>query len=101
MATKWTEPAAHVGAGARLDVNLHDLVQRPGSARPHLPAAEPLGLPEPVFPRHPGLLGDNPLPSDTHGAPGNPYARRWTAPQVLRTMRGWLFPYITSRVLPG
>src|SRR5206468_8599384 len=30
-----------------------------------------------------------------------PYARRWRAPDILRTMNGWLFPYLKSRVLPG
>src|SRR5882724_9281943 len=41
------------------------------------------------------------LPSDVHSAPDNPYARRWAAPDILRTMNGWLFPYLKSRVLPG
>ncbi len=63
--------------------------------------AEPLALPTPVFPQHPELLTDDALPSDVHGAPDDPYARRWTAPDVLRYMGGWLFPYVKSRVLPG
>ena len=35
------------------------------------------------------------------GPVGVPEKRDWTLPQVYRTMRGWLFPYIRSRVLPG
>jgi hypothetical protein len=41
------------------------------------------------------------LPADAYGAPGDPYARRWTAPEVLKCLRGWLVPYLKSRVLPG
>ena len=88
-------------AGARLDVKLHDLLRAPSTQRARVRAAEPLTLPTPVFPQHPELLTDVALPSDAHGAPDNPYARRWRAPDILRTMSGWLFPYLKSRVLPG
>ena len=30
-----------------------------------------------------------------------PEKRSWTAPYVYRAMRGWLFPYVRSRVMPG
>ncbi len=88
----------------RLDVQLHDLLKRPGTARPLLPPpplAQPQTLPRPVFPQHPELLTDEELELDTHRSPTDPYRRRWTAPLVLRALRGWLFPYIKSRVLPG
>ena len=82
-------------APLRLDNWLQDLTKdQPARA---LPPPHPLGprtLPEPVFPRHPELLGDasdEPLVQKRH----------WTAPQIYRKMRGWLFPYIKSRVLPG
>src|SRR6266702_6797160 len=88
-------------AGARLDVKLHDLLRAPSTQRARVRAAEPLTLPTPVFPQHPELLTDVALPSDAHGALDNPYARRWRAPDILRTMSGWLFPYLKSRVLPG
>jgi MoaA/NifB/PqqE/SkfB family radical SAM enzyme len=102
MSTNSTQPVETLPReGSRLDVKLQDLLQHPGMSRPQLRPVEPLGLPAPVFPQRPELLGDDPLPADAHGAPGNPYARRWTAPQVLRAMRGWLFPYLKSRVLPG
>ena len=92
---------SRIPGASRLDVELQDLLQRPGARRPIAPPVEPVSLPAPAFPRHPELLVDHPLPEDAHGAPGNPYARRWTGPQVLRAMRGWLLPYIKSRVLPG
>jgi MoaA/NifB/PqqE/SkfB family radical SAM enzyme len=60
-----------------------------------LPApAEPQSLPEPVYPQRPELqsLSD----SDVF-----PDKRKWTPPLVYRAMRGWLFPYIRSRTLPG
>ena len=88
-------------SGSRLDVKLHDLLRAPSAPRARVRTAEPLALPTPVFPQHPELLTDVALPSDVHGAPDDPYARRWTAPDVLRYMGGWLFPYVKSRVLPG
>src|SRR5262245_41575173 len=103
MATKTTPPVeSSTTVGPRLDVQLHDLLQRPGTLRPAAPQPlDPIALPEPLFPRRPELLVDGPLPADAHGAPGDPYARRWTSSQVLGAMRGWLFPYVKSRVLPG
>jgi MoaA/NifB/PqqE/SkfB family radical SAM enzyme len=88
----------------RLDVQLHDLLKKPDS-RPALvprPASVPgEKLPEPVFPQYPELLTDESLPQDEHGSPTDPYKRHWTAPLVYRAMRGWMFPYFKSRVLPG
>jgi MoaA/NifB/PqqE/SkfB family radical SAM enzyme len=60
-----------------------------------------LSLPVPVFPRYPEKCGDvepDPkfLPRD-----GNPYRTRVTVPIVARALRGWLYPYIGSRVKPG
>ena len=70
MATKLTPPIDHQpGTGSRLDVPLHDLLQKPGAPRPRLQPVEPLGLPDPVFPLRPELLGDEPLEADIHGAP--------------------------------
>ena len=62
-----------------------------------LPPPHPSGpraLPDPVFPRHPDLLGDDanePFVQDRH----------WTGRQIYEKARSWLVPYIKSRVLPG
>jgi MoaA/NifB/PqqE/SkfB family radical SAM enzyme len=59
-------------------------------------------LPEPVFPQHPELLvEDHPHELDPRAHPENPYRRRWALPLIYRAMRGWLFPNLKSRVLPG
>jgi MoaA/NifB/PqqE/SkfB family radical SAM enzyme len=59
------------------------------------PPPQPKGatLPDPVFPQYPELLND-PGPD----APSE--KRQWTRQQIYRKMRGWLFPYIRSRLLP-
>jgi hypothetical protein len=51
----------------------------------------------PVFPQRPELLGA--LAEDVAWAP--PEKRHWTAGQIYHSMRGWLFPYIRSRVTSG
>ncbi len=89
----------------RLDVQLHDLLKKPGTAQPPLvpppPSKQLKSLPTPEFPRHPELLTNDPLSADEHGSPEDAYKRRWPAPLVYRAMRGWMFPYFKSRVLPG
>jgi MoaA/NifB/PqqE/SkfB family radical SAM enzyme len=87
----------------RLDVQLHDLLKKPTGRplAPPPPSAKPLALPEPVFPQHPELLTEEELEADKHGSPTDPYKRPWTHPLVYRAMRGWLFPYLKSRLLPG
>jgi MoaA/NifB/PqqE/SkfB family radical SAM enzyme len=84
----------------RIDVQIHDLLIQPRQKPSLLPTGVPLTLPEPVFPRYPDLLGDD-APSAYKVEGDSPYRRRWTAPLVFRAMRGWLFPYIRSRVMPG
>jgi MoaA/NifB/PqqE/SkfB family radical SAM enzyme len=86
----------------RLDVRLHDLLKKPGTDRllPP-PVAVPQRLPDPVFPQQPDLLTTEHLEIDNHGTPTDPYTRKWTGPMVYRTMHGWLFPYVKSRLLPG
>ncbi len=53
-----------------------------------------LTLPEPEFPQYPELLNDP-------GPAIPPEKRDWSTPQLYRKIRGWLFPYIRSRVYPG
>ena len=60
--------------------------QRPSFSPPGLK------LPAPEFPLRPALLKDEP-----HGD----VTRHWTPAQIYHAMRGWAFPYVKSRVLPG
>lgn len=77
----------------RIDVAINDLLtERP---QPPQPAANKgMILPEPVFPRYPDKLKDA-------GPLLPPATRRWSVDSIYRKMRGWLFPYVRSRVYPG
>jgi len=77
----------------RIDVDIHNLLMQPAPGPVPVPA-NGLNLPEPVFPQYPEKLSD-PGPATI------PEKRDWTMSQVYHKMRGWLFPYIRSRVLPG
>jgi len=78
----------------RVDVQLHDLLVK-SNPRSLLPTTgEPLTLPDPVYPQRPELTA---IPDPDVF----PDKRSWGAPYVYRAMRGWLFPYVRSRVLPG
>src|SRR5437762_3294652 len=78
----------------RIDVAIHDLLMNSAPLPP--PPAQPKGLtlPEPVFPQHPELLA-------APGPESPPQRRDWNRQQIYRKMRGWLFPYLRSRVMPG
>jgi MoaA/NifB/PqqE/SkfB family radical SAM enzyme len=78
----------------RIDVAIHDLLRNSSSQPPAPPEPKGLTLPEPVFPQHPELLDDP-------GPESPPDTRHWSRDQILRKMRGWLVPYLKSRVLPG
>jgi MoaA/NifB/PqqE/SkfB family radical SAM enzyme len=78
----------------RIDVDIHNLLMNSAPGPVPVPPPKGLTLPEPVFPQHPEKLSD-PGPATI------PESRNWTMPQVYRKMRGWLFPYIRSRVQPG
>jgi len=84
----------------RLDVELHELLMRPGPVPrapvPPPPGAQPQTLPPPVFPQYPEKLND---PGREPGADG--YQRRYTGEQIYHTLRGWAFPFFKSRLLPG
>jgi MoaA/NifB/PqqE/SkfB family radical SAM enzyme len=77
----------------RIDVNIHSLLMKPEQAS-KLPVHLGLTLPEPVYPRFPEKLSDP-------GPEAAPEKRDWTLSQAYRSMKGWLFPYIRSRILPG
>ncbi len=71
-------------------------------SRSRLSAADaPLMLPVPVFPQYPDKAGDVEPPAKYLPRPGNPYRTRASAPVVTRALRGWLYPWVKSRVLPG
>jgi hypothetical protein len=58
-------------------------------------------LPEPPFPQFPQLLGDvQPTPQFLPSA-AKPYRTRITPFILRRALRGWLYPYIRSRVALG
>lgn len=78
----------------RIDLEVHDQLMVLPSGGPHPPTAKGLTLPQPVFPQYPEKLSDP-------GPAMPPEKRDWTIPQVYRKMRGWLFPYMRSRLLPG
>jgi MoaA/NifB/PqqE/SkfB family radical SAM enzyme len=86
----------------RIDVPLHDLLQTsaPASA---LPAVRELQfLPEPVFPQHPHLLHDLTAEEiSEHQQVVETGKRHWPASLILGNMKGWMFPYFKSRILPG
>ena len=78
----------------RIDSDVHDQLMVSPSKAPQPPTPKGLTLPEPVFPQYPEKLSDP-------GPDSPPEKRDWTASLVRRAMRGWLFPYIRSRVMPG
>ena len=78
----------------RIDVNVHSLLMNSASEGPELPVNQGMTLPEPIYPKSPEKLFDP-------GPDTPPEKRDWTVFQAYRTMKGWLFPYIRSRVLPG
>ena len=90
----------------RLDVPLHDLLQKPPD-HPSLVRAErepqnSLTLPSPAFPQHPALMHElDAADIAAHDAVLRTGKRHWPASKVMKTMRGWMFPYFKSRVLPG
>jgi MoaA/NifB/PqqE/SkfB family radical SAM enzyme len=63
-----------------------------GAAPPPFRPAGPT-LPEPVFPQHPELISDEPLPSDGE--------RHWPASKIWRAMRGRAVHFVISRHQPG
>src|SRR4030081_3271292 len=86
----------------RLDVPLHSLLQQPPEKPSSKYAKQPETLPTPVFPQHPELMHD--LDAEDIAAHDHVLQtgkRYWPASRIFQTMRGWMFPYFKSRVLPG
>jgi len=78
----------------RIDVSINDLLVHSGSHPPAPPAPKGATLPEALFPQHPEFLAD-PGPSTP------PDKRHWDRSEIMRKVRGWLVPYVRSRVMPG
>jgi hypothetical protein len=86
--------ASPAPAKFRIDVDIHNLLMNSASSGPKPAEPKGLTLPQPVFPQYPELLNQ---PS-----PETPLEKRdWTYEQVWRKVRGWLLPYLRSRVMPG
>jgi sulfatase maturation enzyme AslB (radical SAM superfamily) len=84
----------------RLEVQLHELLTKSRSLRPAQPTSSgDVKFPESVFPQHPELLAQDD-DDEENLARARAGKRHWTAPLVFRAMKGWLFPYLKSRVLP-
>ncbi|MBN1568593.1 MAG: radical SAM protein [Acidobacteria bacterium] len=85
----------------RLDPKIHDSLMHGSKPAAAMPKTSALGLPDPVFPQYPERCGDvapNPkyFPSN-----GHPYRTRINSNILRRSLRGWLYPYLRSRLLPG
>jgi MoaA/NifB/PqqE/SkfB family radical SAM enzyme len=78
----------------RIDVDIHNLLHASNQKGPEPAKAMGLTLPDPKFPQHPELLNDP-------GPAVPPERRDWSTPELYRKMRGWLFPYLRSRLYPG
>src|ERR1700686_5390668 len=78
----------------RIDVAIHELLMNSTHLPPAPAEAMGLALPEPIFPQFPERLSDP-------GPDSAPEKRKWGAKDVYRYSRGWLVPYVRSRVLPG
>jgi MoaA/NifB/PqqE/SkfB family radical SAM enzyme len=78
----------------RIDVDIHDMLMSSPPQNVRHPVDRGRKLPNPVFPQFPEKLSDP-------GPDVPPAKRDWTWPLAYRAARGWLFPYIRSRVLPG
>jgi len=85
----------------RLDSLTHGRLTTGPRPAPLSPQGEPISLPEPVFPQYPEKLGDVAPASKYLPKPGNPYRSRYSFEAVRRALRGWLYPYLRSIVLPG
>jgi len=78
----------------RIDVAINDLLMHSAPEPPMPPPARGATLPEPIFPQYPEMLADP-------GPETPPDRRDWSREHIMRKVRGWLVPYMRSRVMPG
>ncbi|MGH9467540.1 MAG: radical SAM protein [Terriglobales bacterium] len=85
---------------SRLDVTLHDFLMGAGAKpAPYTPPAG-LRLEEPAFPQRPDVYATRLEDRDSPPLLPPP-ARHWGTGDVYRGMKGFLYPYVRSRVMPG
>jgi len=102
MATEKKESPAAKDRSYRVDSATHDLLMSESKHQLVSVSGKALGLPEPVFPQYPKKCGDVELPAKCLRRSGkNPYYNRTNIAVVRRAMRGWLYPYVRSVILPG
>src|SRR5215831_4476936 len=86
----------------RLDVPLHSLLQHGSQRSATISPGEPAVLPTAVFPQHPELLHElDAADIAAHDHVLNTGKRQWPASWVFQNMKGWMFPYFKSILLPG
>ena len=86
----------------RLDVPLHKLLQEAPEKHTPESSKEKKSLPTPVFPSQPELFHD--LDADdiaAHDQVLQTGKRQWPVSRIIKNMRGWMVPYLKSRVMPG
>ncbi len=101
MLAKEPQSSPQHEAHFRLDARVHESLVHTATTTALLLNRDSLSLPEPVFPQFPELAGDvEPNPKYLPGN-GNPYRSRITPFILKRAFRGWLYPYVRSRITPG
>jgi MoaA/NifB/PqqE/SkfB family radical SAM enzyme len=85
----------------RLDARIHDSLMRASGQNTQLCNDAGLTLPDPIFPQHPELKGDAAPDRKYLPSNGNPYCTRISPFALNRALRGWLYPFLKSRILPG
>ena len=85
----------------RLNPSIQDLLTQNPVPPGAVPPATEFTLPEPVYPQFPEKRSDVTPDSKFLPKNGSPYRSRVSLPVISRAMRGWLAPYLRSRLLPG
>jgi len=104
MMESGTEPRTDASTNRfRLNPRLNELLTKPITrlSASLLSFSEQTKLPEAVFPQHPELLSSGSAESVIQQPHIPPARRHWTKPLIYRALRGWMFPYLKSRLLPG
>ncbi len=97
VSTPVTPPPARLKG---VDISLHEFLMTGEREKPRYQPPAGAKLPDAVFPHFPEILAT--AGQDLNTPPWTePPQRHWTIPQIYRGLRGYLFPYVRSRVLPG